>query len=78
MYITMEQSSAFKQLWEILLFSNADVSLTHFSRVSHFYTLWKRQKTFGFLLWVASLVALHIFCVHTYNIYGEVSAHCYG
>ena len=23
--------------------------LTHFSPVSHFYTSWKRQKTFGFL-----------------------------
>ena len=23
-------------------------SLTHFSPVSHFYTPWKRQKTFGF------------------------------
>ena len=23
--------------------------LTHFSPVSHFYTHWKRQKTFGFV-----------------------------
>ena len=40
------------------MFSNAfvtlyffNVSLTHFSPVSHFYTPWKRQKTKGFLDW---------------------------
>ena len=27
----------------------AGLTLTHFSPVSHFYTPWKRQKTFGFL-----------------------------
>ena len=26
-----------------------EAHLTHFSPVSHFYTPWKRQKTFGFL-----------------------------
>ena len=49
--------------------------LTHFSPVSHFYTPWKRQKTFGFLTlsggiecgiglkWVNVLVLLYLlFC----------------
>ena len=26
-----------------------ELHLIHFSPVSHFYTPWKRQKTFGFL-----------------------------
>ena len=27
-----------------------ELHLTHFSPVPHFYTPWKRQKTFGFLM----------------------------
>ena len=30
-------------------FHSTSYKVTHFSPVSHFYTLWKRQKTFGFL-----------------------------
>ena len=29
--------------------SEMSLVLTHFSPVSHFYTPWKRQKTYGFL-----------------------------
>ena len=33
--------------------------LTHFSPVSHFYTSWKRQKTFGFLTFSGGLEKWH-------------------
>ena len=33
--------------------------LTHFSPVSHFYTLWKRQKTFGFLTFSGGIEMWH-------------------
>ena len=34
----------------LLYFCPSEIySLTHFSPVSHFYTPWKRQRTFGFL-----------------------------
>ena len=34
-------------------------SLTHFSSVSHFYTPWKRQKTFGFLTFSGGMEMWH-------------------
>ena len=40
-----------KKIWKVIhhiLRPNGN-TLTHFSPVSHFYTPWKRQKTFGFL-----------------------------
>ena len=33
--------------------------LTHFSPVSHFYTPWKRQKTFGFLTFSGGIEMWH-------------------
>ena len=33
--------------------------LNHFSQVSHFYTSWKRQKTFGFLTFSGSIEMWH-------------------
>ena len=33
--------------------------LTHFSPVSHFYTPWKRQKTFGFLMFSGGIEMWH-------------------
>ena len=41
-----------------LLFSDR-WSLTHFSPVSHFYTPWKRQKTFGFLTFSGGIEMWH-------------------
>ena len=35
------------------------VLLTHFSLVSHFYTPWKRQKTFGFLTFSGGIEIWH-------------------
>ena len=42
-----------------LLFSFSNLMLTHFSSVSHFYTLWKRQKTFGFLAFSGGIEMWH-------------------
>ena len=33
-----------------LLNSDVFITLTHFNPVLHFYYPWKRQKTFGFLI----------------------------
>ena len=40
-----------RKIWRYFIdkFLLYHTSLTHFSPVSHFYTPWKRQKTFGFL-----------------------------
>ena len=35
------------------------VLLTHFNLVSHFYTPWKRQKTFGFLTFSGGIEIWH-------------------
>ena len=35
------------------------LNLTHFSPVSHFYTPWKRQKTFGFLTFSGGIEIWH-------------------
>ena len=44
-----EEQVVFEQLIlsDFKMWSSA--ALTHFSPVLHFYTPWKRQKTFGFL-----------------------------
>ena len=44
------------RFWIYLLNYN---SLTHFSPVSHFYTPWKRQKTFGFLTFSGAIEMWH-------------------
>ena len=33
--------------------------LTHFSPMSHFYTPWKRQKTYGFLTFLEGIEMWH-------------------
>ena len=38
---------------------NFITALTHFSPVSHFYTPWKRQKTFGFLTFSGGIEMWH-------------------
>ena len=35
------------------------IALTHFSPVSHFYTPWKRQKTYGFLMFSGGIEIWH-------------------
>ena len=35
--------------------------LTHFSPVSHFYSPWKRQKTFGFLTFSGAIEMTYLF-----------------
>ena len=45
--------------------SNFRVELTHFSPVSHFYTPWKRQKTFG--SWPPPLPPLICTCTCAYE-----------
>ena len=35
------------------------LSLTHFSPVSHFYTPWKRRKTYGFLMFSGGIAMWH-------------------
>ena len=55
---TLPISESFlSQLWSV---STASViCLTHFSLVSHFYTSWKHQKTFGFLMFSGGIEMWH-------------------
>ena len=45
--------------FEFIMFKSVKSSLTHFNPVSHFYTPWKRQKTFGFLTFSGGMEMWH-------------------
>ena len=52
-------SGTFRQIYRRLVSNKVIVlkpeSLTHFSPMSHFYTPWKRRKTYGFLTFSGSI-----------------------
>ena len=50
-YVGLEQFASFcgRLVWFVRLVAAA-ACLTHFSPMLHFYTSWKHQKAFGFLI----------------------------